>query len=194
MKDEQSIELKQYPTTILVKKGTKKMLDAFGERRDSYDDILRKLMNENEQLKLALAGSQKNEEANGENRLKISHANIRKSKFILGNKSSIDFSYNVPQKPLDNDFRFNITYIKVEFNSKEFKPNENYGGKIEMADHYLRIIEQLIKQHIDHLFKINSKHLFDLDWWERMFKNLGLSRDAYKTDIEMELIKRGVMP
>ncbi|MDP2749342.1 MAG: hypothetical protein Q8O89_00745 [Nanoarchaeota archaeon] len=193
MENEQSIELKQYPTTILIKKGTKKMLDAFGERRDSYDDIVRKLMKENEQLKYALAGYRENKEVNNENRLKISHSNTRKSKFTL-RQGYIDFTYDAPQMPLDKDFRFNITCTKMVLNNKELKQNENYDSKIEMAKNHLRIIEKLIKLHIDPLFKINTKHIFDLDWWERMFNNLGLSKESYKCDIELELIKRGIMP
>ena len=40
----ESIELNQEPTTIWIKKGTKRMLDEMGERKDTYDDILRRLI------------------------------------------------------------------------------------------------------------------------------------------------------
>lgn len=42
MKD--SIELDQEPTTIWLKKGTKRLLDELGARRDTYDDIIRRLI------------------------------------------------------------------------------------------------------------------------------------------------------
>ena len=56
------------------------------------------------------------------------------------------------------------------------------------------IIEKILKQHIDPLFKIDNKHMLDLEWWKRMFKNLGLSSMSFQEDIEFELTKMGIMP
>jgi len=192
-----TIELKQSPTTIWIKKGTKNMLDSLGERKDTYDDIIRSLIKESENLKRQLELYK----PKSENRIKISSKNLRKSRLAINKGEYIDFLYNMPKHPVDQDFRFKIHYTKVVQNNKEIKVHKktnifdkSHKDNIEMAKDYLKIVEKIIRQHIDPMFKIDNKRMLDLEWWKRMFKNLGLSNKAYEEDIEFELIKLGIMP
>jgi len=182
--DEKVIELKQEPTTIWIKKGTKKMLDSIGERRDTYDDIITRLINENENLKQELGVSKP--------KTRSSTITLKKEDDIGERK--IDFIYHVPARPLDKEFRLKITYTKVMYNNKEIKIYKEYADRKVRAKDYLSIVEKIIHKHISELFKINQKHILDLDWWKRMFKNIGLSEKSYESDIVHELIKMGIVP
>lgn len=185
------VELKQSPTTIWIKKGTKTLLDSLGERKDTYDDIIRALVKKVEALKKE---KELNQQCVSENTLKISNKNTRKSNFRFEN-GFIEYTYNVPQLPLSEDFSFNVYYARIVFKSNEQILNtKEYKDSLGRAKDYLRIIEQIIKQHIDPLFNIDEKHMFDFSWWERMFKNLGLPHESYKEDIEFGLIKLGFAP
>ncbi|MFH1175052.1 MAG: hypothetical protein V1725_08030 [archaeon] len=178
--------LKEEPTTIRLKKGTKQLLESLGDRNDSFDDIIRKLIRQ-------VQHQTNNEAPEIENRLKISHKDTTSSSLLIDG-GRIDFAYSVPRPPLDPDFRLRVTCTKLVYKGKERKIYEEYTDRKIMAEHYLRIIEQIIHQHIDPLFKIDEKHVLDLDWWKRQFKNLGFPDRAYETDVEFELIKLGVHP
>ncbi len=193
-----TIELKQTPTTVWIKKGTKELLDSLGSRKDTYDDIIRRLVKENEAMKQALQDMQKDigetENQVNRNRIKISRNKTRHSEFVVSNTERIEYTYEQPPSPLDEDYRLDIIYTKVIFKNKALNRGEDYKDHIEMTKDYLRIVEHIIKLHIDPLFKIDEKHMFDLSWWKRMFENSGLSHTAYQSDIELALIKRGIVP
>jgi len=185
MNENSTIELKQSNTTISIKRGTKAMLDELAARRDSYDDVIKSLIRKVKQ-------EEPKPDASPTNVLKISQQNQRKSALRVSNSERIEFVYQAPKLPLDKDYRFMVTYTKVIYKNKEAKGY--YKNTIEMAYDYLRIIEMIIQKNIDPMFRIDKKHLLDLNWWRRMFTNLGLSYETYKNDIEYELIKRGVVP
>jgi len=167
------IELKQEPTTIWIKKGTKQMLDALGGRKDSYDDIIRRLIQQIHNQETT---------TRPDNYIQISNDQSTHSSIIIENKK-IEFKYNIPKKPLSESFKLSITETNIQ----------EYTDKKEMAEDYLRIIEKIIKQHLDPVFKIDKKHILDLDWWERMFTTVGLTKYSFEQDIQMELLKMGII-
>jgi len=191
MKTEQ-IEFKLAPTTISIKRGTKKELDKIALRRDSYDDVIRRLIKISELYEKIPEKYTKDI-----NRFMILNEEDRASTMLLDDEGMIEFCYKVPILPIRADFRFMITYTKVVYKNKERKIYEIYRGKTEkdrreVAKDYLRIVEKVIRQTIDPLFVIIEKHILDLDWWERQFRNLGLPHGAFKADIEFELLKLGI--
>jgi hypothetical protein len=184
------VELKQSPTTIWLKKGTKNLLDSLGQRKDTYDDIIRALVRENQRLKKQLDSL----EPAPKNRLKISSQNIKKGRLQIEKGHYIEYVYNLPKLPFDDGFAFDVNYTKVVCNFIEVPKYEKYSNAYEMAKDYLKIIEQIIKQNMDPLFKIELKMMLDLEWWKRMFKNLGLPENSFNEDIRQGLIKLGFAP
>lgn len=191
MKD--SIELDQEPTTIWLKKGTKRLLDELGARRDTYDDIIQRLIGQSRHKESGIEA---------ENRLIIGDERTQKSSILLDN-GRIDYVYTVPQKPIRPDFRFRISYLKVLRRGKEYRPHENYrkeGSKDmkasigELAKDYLRIVEQVIRTTVDQRFRIDEKRILDLDWWKRKLNIIGLPDTVFEEDIKLELLKLGVHP
>lgn len=180
MKD--AVELQLQPTTLWVKKGTKDLLDEFGERKDTYDDIIKKLVTLARQY----------QEVAAENRLTISDEKKRASVSLFGD-SRIEYVYAVPPVPIPAEFRFRITYTKIVNKGVERKVSEQYADAKTMAKEYLGILADIIKTHVDPLFRIQEKHIWDLAWWKRKLHNLGLDR-AYEHDVEFELIKLGIHP
>jgi hypothetical protein len=182
----ESVELRLSNTNISLKRGTKKLLDELGTRKDSYDDIIRKLIKENQRLKSLVE-----QESLNINKLKISKVETKETSITLPNWK-IFFQHDIPQKPL-GEFRFNIIYTKI-LTKKGEMPLTNFGDALHMAESYLRIYEKLVRTYIDPLFKISKRHVFDLEWWKRKLLNLGFSNKTYKEDIENKLIQLGVLP
>jgi len=184
-----TITLKLRGTTIALKKGTKDLLDSLGSKKESYDEIIRKIIRENHDLNKTL---EKLAPKESPNKLFISQLK-RKSLSENINNKKIFFSYNVPKKPLKY-FKFNIIYKKIITENIETKSVDNYSTPLEMAEDYLKIYEKLIKAEIDPLFKMDLRRKLDLNWWEQKIIFMGLSRDTYKSDIEEKLIHFGVLP
>lgn len=182
--NEEPLKLRQ--TTITVKYGTKRELDNLASRRDSYDDVIRKLIRENHELNEQLKGIK----TNFPNKMYFSSIKRKTNSINIGNKK-IFFEHNIPKKPLSY-FRFDITYKKIIISDTEVNLS-TYGLPLEMAEDYLLIYEKLLKSYIDPLFKLDkNRKLFDLDWWERKLKVVGLSYETFVSDIKEKLISFGV--
>lgn len=184
-----TITLKLRDTTIALKKGTKDLLDSLGSKKESYDEIIRKLIRENYDLNTTLEKLAPKEPSN---KLFISQLKRKSSSENIKNKK-IFFSYNLPKKPLKY-FRFNIIYSKIIIENIETKSVDDYAIPLEMAEDYLKIYEKLLKAEIDPLFKMDLRRKLDLNWWKQKIISLGLSRDAYKSDVEEKLIHFGILP
>jgi hypothetical protein len=157
-------------------------LDSLGTRQDSYDDIIRKLIKENKEFRKEF--SKFPEQLN-----KITLLNLKRKKSAFNfNDYKIFFDYNLPQKPLDG-FYFDIQITKNGESLKEMLDDPIYFAKI-----YFKILEKLLRQHIDPLFKLNEKKILNLEWWKQKLSNLGFSTETYKRDIEDKLIEFGVTP
>jgi hypothetical protein len=190
MEKDNVVELKQSLTTIAIKRGTKKLLDDIGEKRDSYDDIITKLIAERN----ALAHNINTEESI--NRIQISTIETRTATYYnKEDDEKIVFNYNLPKKPLvtnPSTFRFMITYFEITYKGKSESILQEYQtNRAKKAETYLRIVELVIKQTINPLFKIDKRHILDLDWWERKFKSLGIPESSFEYDIKFELLKLG---
>jgi hypothetical protein len=186
-----NISLKLRSTTITLKAGTKKELDALALKKESYDDVIRKLIRENYELNQQLKEFSKHI-IKSPNKLYFSSIKTKNSSYNIGNKK-IFFRFNIPKKPLEY-FRFNITYEAIIFNDIEIKNLYNYDKPLEMMRDYLRIYENLIQSYIDPLFKIDQRKILDLAWWEEKFKSLGFSNDTFTSDIKEKLLNFGVLP
>lgn len=178
-----SLNLSQ--TTITIKRGTKTLLDSLGTRQDSYDDIIRKLINENKEFRNEL--SKFPEQLN---KITISNLKRKKSTFSFEDYK-IFFEYNLPVKPLDG-FYFDIQITKITKNEESSK--EIFNDPIHFAKAYFEILGKLLKQHIDPLFKLNEKKILNLEWWKQKLHNLGFTKETYTRDIENKLIEFGVTP
>lgn len=187
-----TIDLRQKPTTIWVKKGTKDGLDSFGSRKDSYDDIINNILIQNSQLKQKL-------ERLGEsmpkarNMLSITENDRQEITLTLDKNTYIIFSYIPPPRIIDENYRMNLNLSYVQKAGKKIKPDEYYKDNASKLKHYLRAVEAIIKSNINPLFKIESEKLFDIQEWKRLFKNNGLSEQALKADIREEFIKAGMI-
>lgn len=184
MKNTDSVELRLSPTSITVKRGTKRLLDSLGSKRESYDEIIRRLVRENKQLRSQLP------EPVVANRLKISSYKRKSLSQSFGDRK-LFFEFTVPGKDL-LDFRFDIHYTKVI--GGESAALDRYAAPLEMAKDYLSIIERLLKAYIDPLFRVDQRRLLDLDWWRQRLRGLGFSEETYRVDIEEKLIHMGVLP
>ena len=149
-------------------------MDSYGSRKDSYDDIIKKILIENNQLKQKLAQIEET---------------LPKAKNILSVKEDIRqelqisktaFIYTPPPKITDETYRMNISTDK------------KYKDSLEKLKDYLKAVELIIKKHINPLFKIENP--LDLQEWRRLFKINGLSERTLKHDIEEEFIKSGIIP
>lgn len=184
------IEFKLGPTTIQIRRGTKQILDTLGQRRDSYDDIIKKLIKDSDELADL---KEKMEKTRPLNRISVTNADISSSILHIEG-GSIEFSYFRPVLPMDFDFRLRINYSKIVYNKREYRPFDDYKDLKGMAEDYLRIIELIIRKHIDSNFRIDKKHLFDFDWWKRKLDNMGFPQLVFSEDIELELVKKGIVP
>lgn len=186
-KDKESIELKLSNTTITIKRGIKKQLDDLGRRKESYNDIIRKLISDNKIL-INKLNKIKSNDTLPVNKLTLRDLKRKKSYFNYKGEI-IRYSYNMPNRPLSG-FIFDIhidDYKKVEL----IKSDTNYPTIFYL---YLLIVEKLLRQYIDPLFKINKKRLLDLVWWQNQLVNLGFDEETYQDDIENKLTEFGVMP
>ncbi|MBI5390273.1 hypothetical protein HZB02_02190 [Candidatus Woesearchaeota archaeon] len=198
------LELKQMRTTLWIKKGTKKKLDEIGERKDTYDDILLKLLRENTALKqtvIQLETQRKTLTSDAYivhkplNRLTLSEKNEKIATLLVPKGTTsleFTFSYQVPTLPLSPDYRFGITILSEKSGGKEVL---DAGSRAtEKAKTYMHMIEKIIRLHVNDLFILDEKHILDPDWWKRKLTNLGFSELTYEEDIEREWIKMGIIP
>lgn len=186
------IDLRQKPTTIWIKKGTKDELDSYGSRKDSYDDIIKKLLIENSQLKQKMEQLQQSL-PKAKNILSITENKRMEMTISLGDSLFLTFSYAPPPQIIDESYRINIHFNYIQARSKKIKPGDYYKNPSERLKHYLRSVEAVIKTQINPLFKIDEERLFDIQEWKRLFANNGLSNTAFKSDIVDEFIKSGMI-
>ena len=95
-------DLRQKPTTIWIKKGTKDELDSYGLRKDSYDDIIKSLLIQNSQLKQKLEQLEKSIPRAG-NIIKITENKRREMSLTLDKDTYLIFSYAPPPKIIGED-------------------------------------------------------------------------------------------
>ena len=183
MKDD--FDLKHRKINIVLNASTKQELDELGSRRDSYDDIIRKLIRQyylNQGKTTAPA-----------NYLKITEHKRKKAAISFG-KVKISYSFNIPQNYQERGYFFDITYTKIVKDGEALNFNNKYAPPKEMALNYLKIVERIVQKYVDPLFRINkqNRNVFDLSWWQRKFNNLNLTDELFKRDIEDKLINFGV--
>ena len=185
---DETFDLKQRTINLAVKAYTKKELDKIGSRKDSYDDIIRLLIKEH------YANEILNKDSQERNQISISEYEQKDSSVKLDSKT-IYFKFNMPSTPISWHYSFDVFYTKIIKEGKECGPTERYAEPKEMATDYLRVVEKLIQSYIDPLFKIRKQNrsLFDLDWWERNFRNLNLSYESFNRDIKERLLSFGIL-
>lgn len=182
------IDLRQKPTTIWIKKGTKDELDSYGKRKDSYDDIIKNILIENNQLKNKL---EQLESLKPKNRLILRER--KEASIEIKKNVRLIFTYNNVPKAIEDDYRMNIHITGIQKAGKIIKPKDYYKGKAERLKDYLKSIGAIIRSQINPLFKIEEDKLLDVQEWRRLFRNNGLSERALKSDIEEEFIKSGMI-
>lgn len=183
-----SINLKERNINVAIKADTKDALDKLGSRRDSYDDIIRKI--------IRVYYQKQDLEEHNKNLIKVTDAFKRKKATIGFGDVEIEYSFNIPRFKELSDYDFNIHYYKVLVKDKEVSDIYDYSDSPEeLAKDYLKIIERIIQLYIDPIFKIrrNNRNLLDLSWWERKFNSLGLSYDTFKKDVKDRLVHFGVV-
>ncbi len=185
-------DLRQKPTTIWIKKGTKDELDSYGSRKDTYDDIIKNLLIQNNQLKQKLEQLEQYI-PRAKNIFKITENKRREITLTLEENTYLVFSYNPPSKIIDENYRMNINMSHIQQPGKKIRLLEYYKDKIKKLKHYLRAVEAIIKTQINPLFKIEEEKLLDIQEWRRLFKNNGLSERTLKNDVEDEFIKAGLI-
>ncbi len=181
------IELKLSTTTIGIKRGTKKKLDSLGSRKETYDDIIRKIIHDNRILRDEIDRC-KPENIELKNRIVFRDFKRKNSSFSYRG-ILIHYSYNIPNKPLIG-FSFDV-HIKNLHELELTNVKSKYPPALKL---YLYIYGKLLRQYIDPLFKVNTNRLLDLTWWNTQLDNLGFNQDTYRSDIEDKLIDFGVMP
>jgi len=186
------MDLRQQPTTIWVKKGTKDELDSYGARKDSYDDIIKKIVIENNQLKQRLEQLQ-SVIPEAKNRLAIREGGRKEMSLTLDKNSYLIFSFIPPPSIIDEDYRMGIHIAYIQKDNKKIKPKDYYKEDVTKLKHYLRAAEAIIKSQINPLFKIEEERLLDIQEWKRLFRNNGLSENSLKNDIRDEFIKSGLI-
>ncbi|MBU0629191.1 MAG: hypothetical protein KKC75_08445 [Nanoarchaeota archaeon] len=188
----ETIDLRQKPTTIWIKKGTKDELDSLGSRKDTYDDIIKNILIQNSQLKQKMEQLEESM-PKAKNILSVSE-NIRKEiTLTLGKNTYAIFSYIPPPKIIDESYRMNINLSYIQKAGKKIKPKEYYKDNTQKLKDYLNAAESIIKANINPLFKIDNEKLLDIQEWKRLFKNNGLSEQTLKTDIKEEFIQAGLI-
>lgn len=185
-------DLRQKPTTIWIKKGTKDELDSYGSRKDTYDDIIKNLLIQNNQLKQKLEQLEQSI-PRAKNIFRITENKRREITLTLEKNTYLVFSYTPPPKIIDENYRMNLNIIYIQKAGKKIKPSNYYKDSIKKLKHYLRAVEAIIKAQINPLFKIEEEKLLDIHEWGRLFKNNSLSERTLKNDIEDEFIKAGLI-
>jgi len=186
------IDLRQKPTTIWIKKGTKDELDSHGSRKDSYDDIIKNLLIQNNQLKQKLEQLE-NSIPKAKNVLEIRENIQREMTLTLGKNTFLVFTYNSAPKIIDKNYRMGINISCIQKGNKKIKPKNYYSSNTEKLKDYLKAVEAVIKTQINPLFKIEEKKLLDIQEWKRLLKNNGLSERTFNDDIKEEFIKSGLI-
>lgn len=186
-------DLRQRPTTIWIKKGTKDELDSYGSRKDSYDDIIKNLLIQNSQLTQKLEQLEKSIPRAG-NIIKITENKQREMTLTLDEETYLVFSYTPPQKIIDENYRMSITLLCIQKSGKKINPKQYYKSDAERLKGHLRAVEAVIKAQINPLFKMTEERLLDIQEWKRSFKNNGLSERTLNTDVKEEFIKAGLIP
>lgn len=186
------IDLRQRPTTIWIKKGTKDELDSHGSRKDSYDEIIKKVLIENSQLKQKL---EQLEESipKAKNILSVRDNKREERTLTLDHNTYLCFSYSSPPKIIDENYRMNINLNYIQKGGKKIKPKDFFKDNVGKLKNYLRAVESLIKSRINPLFGIEDDKLLDIQEWKRLFKNNGISQKTLKYDIEEEFLKAGMI-
>jgi predicted CopG family antitoxin len=191
------IELKRRTINIALKADTKKELDKLSSsRRDSYDDIIRRLIRKHNQ--------HANIEMNtNQNKIILLNKLKRREGTIKIDEIKIKYSFNIPQKEGLSNYTFDIHYIEVLKNNK-LVSKEYTQSSLKRVQDYAKIIEKTIQTYIDPIFKLEKinfekydeetyRNIFNLDWWERKFKNAGLNYECFKQDIKEKFIKLGAV-
>ena len=113
-------DLRQRPTTIWIKKGTKDELDSCGSRKDTYDDIIKNILIQNNQLRQKLEQLEQSMPQAG-NMLKISENKRKTLTLTIDNNTYLIFSYTPPAKIIDERYRMNINLDYIQKTGKRLK-------------------------------------------------------------------------
>ena len=97
-------DLRQKPTTIWIKKGTKDELDSYGSRRDTYDDIIKNLLIQNSQLKQRIEQLQESM-PKARNVISIQENRRNELTLTLDKNLYLVFSYTLHPKIIDENYR-----------------------------------------------------------------------------------------
>ena len=154
-------DLRQKPTTVWIKKGTKDELDSYGSRKDSYDDIIKKLLIENNQLSQRLEQLQQSM-PEVRNILSITEDKRKEMTLALENNAFLVFSYSRPPPIIDERYRINLHLNYIQIGTKKIKPRSYYKSSTERLKHYLRSVEAIIKAQINPVFNIDEDRLLDI--------------------------------
>lgn len=187
-KMDELIKLKERIINVALKADTKKELDKIGSKRDSYDDVIRKLIH----IYYQQASKQLDEDRN---RILLIKKLKRKESTISVNGVKVKYTHNIPSNEGLTNYTFDIECPKLFKKENKLiliKQTNLAIGKILI---YTKIIEKIIQTHIDPLFRLekNNRNRLNLTWWDRKLKNLGLSHDTFKRDIEEKFILLGAI-
>ena len=175
-------------TTVTIKMGTKHRLADLASKGESYDDVIARILHENERLKAEnKAFAERLEQLNA---LRINRIDLLKEEriqdaVIINDELTITFGYVKPTIPVDDEYRMEITVNSYIMNGKKVQDPDIIGLKPEdIALIALMIITKVINNHFDSAFTLSRKaNIIDTRYWEKVCNRVGLPKSSYMSDI-----------
>lgn len=182
-------------STIKLSLKTKKLLDEVNEKNQSYEDLIVKLIKENNFLKSQV--NQIKEKNNINFNLNSYQRTEKVFDYIL---AKVKYSIN-KFSPLDDEFQYSITILTPVIDGKKIDLKKFYlmnyvfsqeniqkftkeEGEIigECMIYFLILFEQ-IKNDFNIKTKLNTSLITKLEYWEYFFSKMDLTKGVYEKDI-----------
>lgn len=194
-------------TTIQVTKRLKNRLEEIGLKRESYNNIIERLItcfeNHNPEFKKTSAISPTSGQIKiGENVMlsKYDRVIISISDYINldhGPRITLEVTYNKPFNKEDNLYQIDLKINKVIFDNEIYSPKEFFGILQkdmsyckEFVYYYIRAVLEIIKEEFkksNYFFKTYSDY-FDLARWRTFLLNSKISPEILSSDVERVLL------
>jgi hypothetical protein len=203
-------DARENKTTIQIAKDTQEALKNIGQKGESYDKIIIRLISGYKEPNIKETPSSTYKQISGP--IKIGEnititkyervtINLRdkvnaKEPYLSSPEITLEATYNKPIKKEDNLYQINLKIDRVIFDNELYSPKDFFGVLQkdmaycpEFVYYYLRSILEVIKiefKKSNYFFKIYADY-FDLARWRTFLLNSKISPEVLSSDIDVVL-------
>jgi len=175
-------------TTITLKLGVKHRLDDLGKKTDTYENIITRMINENESLKKEndhLMSLVEKSNVNSRNIIEKHTSHRQYNSLPFTESIHIKFSYDLPDINKYENHSFNLRIEEIIWRNSIYNDIEGITKDRKLITKVnLWLISKLLIDEYDPFLEIpKKKNIIDPVFWKSIWKRIGLSMESYNIDI-----------